>query len=113
MRTKLFFDEVDASVNQTSAVFQIDCGQDMRFLMHVIGTDLTSPVRFIIEESFDNLTWSALEDTSTWEDYFTADTQLIAIKDSYFMGEYMRVKIVANGNTTGSITAKMGYKTKV
>jgi hypothetical protein len=115
MRTHLFFNEVDASVSVTSDVLEFECGQDARFLLHIRGTGLNGTPRIVIEEAnvlADNV-WSPLEDTSTWGDYFELNQQLITVKDSYIMGRYLRIRIVANGNTTGTIWAKMGYKTKV
>ena len=112
MRTLIFFDEVSASASHISNVFEIPCGQDIRFLIQATKTNTNGNPRLIIEESIDNTIWTALEDTETWQPY-TELIDVTGIKDSYFMGAFMRVRLEPNGTTTGTITAKMGYKSKV
>jgi hypothetical protein len=112
MRTKVLFNNVDASISHTSAELDFQ-QQDARFLIQVVGTSLDGAPRFVVEESINGDIWTALEDTSTWLEYFEPSSLVIGIKDSYFMGKYMRCRIVPNGNTTGTIYAIIGYKTKV
>jgi hypothetical protein len=111
-RTVTIFNNVDASVNQISQQFDFDF-QDARFLIQILGTGLDASPKIIIEESTDGNLWTAMESTETWDDYFPAGNQIMGIKDNYFMGQYMRLKIEPNGNTTGTIKAVMCYKTRV
>lgn len=113
MRTHTFFNSVDASINQTSDVFRPDCGQDFRFLLQVTKSGTDGNPKLFIEESIDGTVWTCLTDTDELDDSFLLDQSPIGIKDSYFMGDFMRLRIEPNGNTTGTVTAKMGYKTKV
>lgn len=110
MRTLLLFDNVDATINQTSTV--IDFGeQDARFLIQVTKTNCNKNPRIIVEESIDQSVWTAMEDTETWRPY-TDITETLSIKDNYFMGKYFRIRLEPNTNTTGTVWAKIGYKTK-
>jgi len=111
MRTLLLFDNVDAFTPATSAV--LDFGeQDTRFIIQATKTGTDGNPRIIIEESIDQSVWTALEDTETWNPY-TEIIDTMGIKDNYFMAKYMRVRLEANGTTTGTVWAKIGYKTKV
>lgn len=111
MRTQLLFNDVPADTPITSAI--LDFGeQDTRFLIQATKTGTDGYPRIIIEESIDQTVWTALEDTQTWQSY-TEITDSMGIKDNYFMGKYMRVRLEPNGTTTGTVWAKIGYKTKV
>lgn len=115
MRTFLVFDNIDATVSQSVEVPLNSPDeknpQDLRFLLQCskLGTD--GNPRIIIEESIDKTIWTALEDTETWNPY-TELVDTLGIKDNYFMGKYMRIRLEPNGNTTGTVWAKIGYKTK-
>lgn len=111
MRTLTLFDNINASSPATSQDLDFQ-EQDARFLIQILGTGLDGSPRIVVEESIDKSIWSPMEDTATWNDYFDAGQQ-IAIKDNYFMGKYFRMRLVPNGNTTGTIKAIIGYKTKV
>jgi hypothetical protein len=114
MRTYLVFDNVPANVDATYNVPMIDPNnpQDLRFLLQATKTGTNGNPRIIIEESLDETVWTALENTETWNPY-TEITDSMGIKDNYFMGKYLRVRLEANGTTTGTVWAKIGYKTKV
>lgn len=110
MRTQLLFDNVSASINSTSAV--LDFGeQDARFIVQATKSGANGSPKIIIEESIDQTVWTAMEDTETWNPY-TELIDTLSIKDNYFMGKYFRVRIEPNGTTTGTVWAKIGYKTK-
>ena len=109
MKPIVFIDDVDASANQTSSTFVVDCGQDMRFLIVIekIGTD-GSPKLFI-EEDVDGVFVPLMDyDCEEIRDHFIIDDTPFGIRDSYFMG----LRIEPNDNTAGTITAKMKVKTK-
>lgn len=110
MRTLLLFDNVDASVDAISVVIDF-LEQDARFIIQATKTGTNGSPRIIVEESIDQTVWTAMEDTETWNPY-TEITETTAIKDNYFMGKYFRVRLEANGTTTGTVWAKIGYKTK-
>jgi hypothetical protein len=118
MRTQVLFNNVDASQSHS-----VDVGltspletnaantQDVRFLIQASKTGTDGNPRLIIEESIDGNIWTALEDTETWNPY-TEITDVIGVKDNYFMAKYMRVRLEPNATTTGTVYAIIGYKTK-
>lgn len=114
MRTFEFFVNQDITGGVTSPEFKIDCGQDMRFLIQNVLTSVTGTIRLFVEESIDGVVWTSMQNPPNCESYFELNQSEspIGIKDNYFMGEYMRLRIDAQGQT-GFITSKMGYKSKV
>ena len=115
MRTFVVFDNVLASVSTTVEIPLNSPDeknpQDMRFLLQCSKSGTNGNPRIIIEESIDKTIWTALEDTETWNPY-TDLVDTIGIKDSYFMGKYMRITLEPNATTTGTVRAIFGYKTK-
>ena len=117
MRTFVVFDNVDASASYLVSVplvvsmFESTNTQDLRFLLQLSKTGTDGSPRVTIEESIDGNIWTALEDTETWNNYSEL-TETIGIKDNYFMAKYMRVRLVPNGTTTGTVYGIIGYKTK-
>lgn len=108
-----FFNNVDATTNQTSPVFTVDCGQDMRFLIQFVKTGTDGSPRIYIEESIDGTVWTSMLNPTNCESYFDITSNPQGIKDNYFMGFKMRLRLEPNDNTTGTLSAKMGFKTKV
>lgn len=115
MRTHTFFDDVDATVSQTSAAFEVPCGQDMRFLLEITKAGTDGDPKLFIEQRIDEAgVWLTIDDEDTLEDgFFLLDASPLSVKDSYFMGAWMRLRLDPNGNTTGTVKVRMGYKTKV
>lgn len=114
MRTELLLDNVDAGSTQIGA-YQIDCGQDMRWLMTIKSSGLDGTPRIYVEESNNNTDWVPLDNNDCAEgvlDYFPMDDPLIMIRDSYFMGKSIRIRVEPNDNTTGTIYANLVVKTK-
>ncbi len=113
MRTHVFFSDVNAATPQTSGVFEVDCGQDLRFLIQLTKSGTDGDPRLFIEESVDGVVWTSMLNPVTCDSFFELNSSPIGIKDSYFMGFFMRLRLESNNNTTGTVSAKMGYKTKV
>lgn len=118
MRTQTVFNNVSAASPLTVAVPLTspletlnENTQDVRFLLQCSKTGTNGNPRIIIEESIDNNLWTALEDTETWNNY-TDLVDTIGIKDNYFMGKFMRIRLEPNGTTTGTVYGIIGYKTK-
>jgi hypothetical protein len=113
MRTEILLNNADASATQIGS-FQIESGQDMRWMLSIVSSGLDGIPRIYVEESADNITWDALDnnDPSGVLDYFPMDDNSISIRDSYFMGKSIRIRVEPNGNTTGLISAKLVVKTK-
>lgn len=110
MRTQVLIPNVSAATSYTSAVLDFE-GLDARFLIQALKTGANGSPRLIVEESIDQTVWSPMEDTNTWNDYFELTSQL-AIKDNFFMGKYFRLRMEPNGTTTGTVWAKIAYKTR-
>lgn len=113
MRTIVLLNDVDAGVAVTSQ--HIDFEQDSRWLLQITSTGLNGTPRIVIEESIDNaeLVWTPLFNPKNSLFFFEIDDSPIGVKDSYLMGKFFRVRLEPNGNTTGTIKADLGYKTKV
>lgn len=111
MRTEVLLNNVDASITQIGA-YQIDCGQDMRWLLKVRATGLDGTPKIYVEETSDNIDWVALDNTKDCIDYFPLDTNVVHIRDSYFMGKSIRVRIEPEDNTTGTVYSELVVKTK-
>ena len=112
MRTFTFFSAIAASASQTSPEFDVDCGKDMRWLLQVTKAGTDGDPKLTIEETIDGTTWTPIENPETFDTYFLLDTSPVGIKDSYFMGRKMRLKLEPNGTTTGTVSASMSVKTK-
>ena len=111
MRTEILLNNVDASVQQIGA-YQIDCGQDMRWLLMVKSESLDGTPKMFIEESSNNTDWVGIANYADKLNHWLIDDPLIHIRDSYFMGKSIRVRIEPNGNTTGTVYAELVVKTK-
>lgn len=114
MRTEVLLDTVDASVQQIGS-YVIDCGQDMRWMLTIQSTGLDGTPRAYIEESNNNTDWIPLDNNDCDEgviDYFPISDNLISIRDSYFMGKSIRIRVEPNDNTTGTVYADLVVKTK-
>jgi hypothetical protein len=109
MRTEILLTDADASITQIGD-YVIDCGQDMRWMMSIVSSGLNGIPKIYIEETADNISWIPLENKDLY--YFPMDDNLISIRDSYFMGKSIRIRVEPNGNTSGLISAKLVVKTK-
>lgn len=113
MRDYKLYENQDASISSTSIVHEIDCGQDMRWLLQIekVGTDGTP--NLYVEESILGDIWTPIPNYCNDEgDFFALDDSPYAIRDSYFMGRFLRLRIEPNDNTTGTINVNFGEKTK-
>jgi hypothetical protein len=113
MRTEVLLNNVDASVQQIGT-YQVDCGQDMRWLLIIKSIGLDGTPRAYLEESINGSDWVAIvnNEINSQLDYFPINDPLESIRDSYFMGRYFRLRVEPQNNTTGTITAELGIKTK-
>jgi len=116
MRTHVFFDNVDASIEQVSDVFTVDCGQNMSYLLTVSAQSLNSNPLIYVQQSYTPngytdlwLPVSCCSEPLTISN--TTGDEGQGFQDDEFMGVNLRLKLVPNGNTSGTLTAYMGYKT--
>jgi len=112
MRTEILFNNVDASIAQTSTIYVVDCGQDMRWLLKIKSTGFDGVPKIYIEESTDNVDWVGIVNYANSLDHWLLDDNLIHIRDSYFMGKSLRLRLDPNGNTTGTVYSELVIKTK-
>lgn len=113
MITKKLYENQDATIPSISIQHQIDCGQDMRWLLQLKKEGTNGDPFLFIEESNDGQCWTNVPDLCNPDgEYFIIDDSPYAIRDSYFMGKYIRLRIEPNNNTSGTITANLGIKTK-
>jgi len=117
MRNVTLLDNVDASVQQISNEVNFDHRGQWKLLITSSGLDGTP--QLFIEEGFTGgkcitppSEWFVIcnpcNDTGV---YFPIDDDIITIEKNSIKGNWMRVRVEANDNTTGNITVKLGYKT--
>ena len=110
---KFTFTGLSVTSDTTSSEFQPECDQDMRWLLHLETSGLDGTPNVYIEEEVDG-TWTPRQNPETLEFFFPVTDDLIGWRDAYFMGKKMRIRIVASGNTTGTVDGcNIHYKTKV
>jgi hypothetical protein len=112
MRVVDLLNNIDASLQITSVNYQPDCGQDMRYLIQITKAGVDGNPQLYLEESLDNVVWTCIPNYEDSTQFFLLDEDEIGLRDSYFMGKFIRLRIEPNGTTTGTISAKIGVKTK-
>lgn len=109
MRTKTLFNEVDASVNQTSEV--LDFQQRAEWIIQLTKTGTNGTPHLIIEFSIDNIVFTPLQNTENLLYVFDINDTPFAVRDDTLQGQFFRIRLEPANNTTGTITAKIGIKT--
>ncbi len=111
MRTILLFDNISASAPATSEVISFE--QRGEWMLQISKTGTDGNPKLIVEYSIDNdaLIWTPIKDPNTDFYYFLIDDSPIGIIDDRLPGKFFRVRLEANGNTTGTIKVDLGYKT--
>ena len=112
MRTIVLLDNVSAAGPATSE--SVNFEQRAEWMLQITSTGLDGTPRLIIEWSIDNtqVVWSPIENVDVAGTYFfPIDDDEISIIDDRCMGKFYRVRLEANGNTTGTVKADLGYKT--
>ena len=112
MRVVDLLNNIDASLQIISVPYEPDCGQDMRYLIQITKTGTGGDPQLYLEESLDNVVWTCIPNYEDVTEFFLLDNDETALRDSYFMGKFIRLRIEPNGTTTGTISAKIGVKTK-
>ena len=112
MRIQTLLDDVPAQFAHISIPYEVDCGQDMRFLIQVKKTGTDGDVQLYLEESLDFVVWTPIPNYQDTTQFFLIDEDEVGLRDSYFMGKYLRVRLEPNGTTTGTVDVKLGTKTK-
>lgn len=112
MRVEILLNNADASAQIISTAYEVDCGQDMRYLIQVTKNGTDGDPQLYLEESLDSTVWTPIPNYEEALQFFLLDDDEVALRDSYFMGKFIRLRIEPNGTTAGTITAKIGVKTK-
>ena len=115
MRSFIIFDNLDATVEQVSQEFVIDCGQDMRWIAQFQLTSGNGTPKICVEESINHQgtkIWSVVPNYGEDDGLFPMNEATIGIRDSYFMGRIIRFTYIPENNTSGTIYAQLGQKTK-
>ena len=115
MRSFVIFEEIDATVEQVSQEFVIDCGQDMRWLAQFRLTGGNGEPKICVEEAINHQSvkiWTVIPNYGEDDGLFPMDKEVIGIRDSYFMGRIIRFTYLPGNNTTGTIYGQLGEKTK-
>ena len=111
MRTILLFDDVDATSSQTSDVIKFE--QRAGWLLQITKSGTDGTPRIVVEYSIDNAqnVWTPLEDCKNSVFFFGIDDSPFGIMDDRLPAKFFRIRLEANDNTTGTLTADLGYKT--
>lgn len=112
MKLVVIWTNVDASTTQISSSIEIDCGQDMRYLIQLTKAGADGDPQLYLEESLDDDVWTTIPNYEATTEFFLLDDDIVSIRDSYFMGKYIRLRSEPNGTATGTLSAKIGIKTK-
>jgi hypothetical protein len=114
MRTQVLFDTVDASSNQTSDNVNMDKRTDWDLV--VTADSLDAIPRIIIEMAYTG--GGCLPEPSDWypvencngNEFFGLTSPPLIVHKSGFTPNWYRIRLEPNGNTTGTVTAILGYK---
>ncbi len=116
MRTKLLFDDVDGSVTQVSEVVHIDQRVQWELIIDKIGTD-GNPFIYL-EQAFNGggripepTDWYIIGNKCDNTGAFLIDDTPFSIEKSSLKGNWFRIRLEPNDNTTGTVKALFGYKT--
>jgi len=115
MRSYVIFDDIDASVEQVSAEFVIDCGQDMRWLAQFELIGGNGEPKICVEETIAHSgrkIWTTIPNYGDDDGLFPINKEFIGIRDSYFMGRIIRFTYIPSTNSTGTIYGQLAEKTK-
>ena len=114
MRTTVLFEDIDASVAATSVEISMDKRTDWDLV--VTGTGLDGIPRIIIEKAYTGgkclpapTDWYIVENCNG-DQFFDADDLPLMIHQSGFTPNWYRIRLEPNTNTTGTVTAFLGYK---
>ncbi len=116
MRSKVFLDNIDASITQTSEELNLDKRTEWKVFIESTGLDGT-PQLFIEEATTGS---KCIVPTAGWTVYqykcnttgeFNIDSTLVTIEKKDFKSNWFRVRFEPNGNTTGNTTVRISYKT--
>ena len=115
MRNVTLLDGVDASSQQISTAENLDKRTEWKLLINSSGLD--GIPQLFIEQGFNGgkcfgepNEWSVLTNKCDDTGVFLIDDAIITVNASSFKGNWFRVRLEANGNTTGTVTARLGYK---
>jgi len=117
MRTENLLNDVDAGVQQISANKCIDCGQRAEWILVVDSTGLDGTPELFIEQGFTSscnvspTKWVIIPNKCEVNSFFPIDDTQIVIEKSDLKGNFFRIRIEPNDNTTGIISATWSYKT--
>lgn len=116
MRTKLLFDNVDAGVQQISNATSLD--QRTWWKLRIDDSGLDGTPQLFIEEAYTGgeclptpSDWTIICNPLNANDYFPIDDDEITIEKKDIKGNWIRVRMEADDNTTGTVTILLAYKT--
>ena len=116
MRNTTLLDNADASTQQISTSVNLDQRAQWKLVINSAGLDGTP--QLFIEEGYTGskcitppTEWVVVCNPCLEDDYFPIDDTVISIEKKDFKGNWYRIRVEANDNTTGTITAKLHYKT--
>lgn len=115
MRQVVLLDNVDASVQQISGEVNFD--QRAAWKLFIESTGLDGTPKIYIEESTTNsfcvlpTEWTVYKNNCSGDGSFDIDEALVTIEKNDFKSNWFRIRVEAEDNTTGNITARVSYKT--
>ena len=115
MRNILLLDGVDASIQQISSNVNLD--RRTEWILLIDSIDLDGTPQLFIEQGFTKgecspnpTKWYVVANKCDSTGEILIDDSEIQVESNYFKGNWFRVRVEANGNTTGTITVQLSYK---
>jgi hypothetical protein len=112
MRVEEIWNNAPADIQLISIPYEVDCGQDMRWLFQIVKNGTNGDPILFIEESLDDNIYTLIPNYLRDDQGWLLDESEMSFRDSYFMGKWLRFRIQPNDNTTGLVSANLGIKTK-
>ncbi len=115
MRNEILLNSVDASTQQISGFVNFDKRAEWK--LNVTSTGLDATPKIFIEESFTPgkseppTVWTVYQNPCSADGSFEIDSDSVPIEKKDFKLNWFRIRLEANGNTAGTLTASLHYKT--
>jgi hypothetical protein len=115
MRTPIILDNDNASVQLISDYINFDQRAAWKLFIESVGLD-GIPKLFIQEATTNSIctlptNWTTYKNNCSNDGSYDIDDLLVTIEKNDFKSNWFRILIEPNGNTTGTISARVSYKT--
>jgi hypothetical protein len=115
MRTPIILDNADASTQLISDYINFD--QRAAWKLFIESSVLDGVPKLFIQEATTNsictppVNWTIYKNNCSVDGSYKIDDVLVTIEKNDFKSNWFRILIEPDGNTTGTISARVSYKT--